>query len=47
MGAEDRLAELKLELPPAPNPVATYVTALGAVTCSMSPAMASSVPIAR
>jgi len=28
MGAEDRLAELKLELPPAPNPVATYVTAL-------------------
>src|SRR5208283_577832 len=28
MGAEDRLAELKLELPPAPKPVATYVTAL-------------------
>jgi enamine deaminase RidA (YjgF/YER057c/UK114 family) len=28
MGAEARLAELKLELPPAPRPVATYVTAL-------------------
>ena len=28
MGAEERLAELKLELPPAPKPVATYVTAL-------------------
>ena len=28
MGAEDRLAELKLELPPAPKPVATYVTAI-------------------
>ena len=28
MGAEDRLAQLKLELPPAPKPVATYVTAL-------------------
>jgi enamine deaminase RidA (YjgF/YER057c/UK114 family) len=28
MGAEARLAELKLELPPAPAPVATYVTAL-------------------
>ena len=28
MGAEDRLAELKLELPPPPKPVATYVTAL-------------------
>jgi enamine deaminase RidA (YjgF/YER057c/UK114 family) len=28
MGAENRLAELKLELPPAPKPVATYVTAL-------------------
>ena len=28
MGAEDRLAELKLELPPVPKPVATYVTAL-------------------
>jgi enamine deaminase RidA (YjgF/YER057c/UK114 family) len=28
MGAEDRLAELKLELPPAPKPVATYLTAL-------------------
>ncbi len=28
MGAEDRLAELKLELPPAPKPVATYVTAM-------------------
>ena len=27
MGAEDRLAQLKLELPPAPKPVATYVTA--------------------
>jgi len=28
MGADARLAELKLELPPAPKPVATYVTAL-------------------
>jgi enamine deaminase RidA (YjgF/YER057c/UK114 family) len=28
MGAEARLVELKLELPPAPKPVATYVTAL-------------------
>jgi enamine deaminase RidA (YjgF/YER057c/UK114 family) len=28
MGAEDRLAQLRLELPPAPKPVATYVTAL-------------------
>src|SRR4051812_22326957 len=28
MGAEARLAELRLELPPAPKPVATYVTAL-------------------
>jgi enamine deaminase RidA (YjgF/YER057c/UK114 family) len=28
MGAEDRLAQLKLELPPAPRPMATYVTAL-------------------
>jgi enamine deaminase RidA (YjgF/YER057c/UK114 family) len=28
MGAESRLAELKLELPPAPKPVATYVTAV-------------------
>jgi enamine deaminase RidA (YjgF/YER057c/UK114 family) len=28
MGAEARLAELKLELPPAPSPVATYVTAV-------------------
>ena len=28
MGAEDRVAELKLELPPAPKPVATYVTAM-------------------
>jgi enamine deaminase RidA (YjgF/YER057c/UK114 family) len=28
MGAEARLAELKLELPPAPKPVATYVTAV-------------------
>jgi enamine deaminase RidA (YjgF/YER057c/UK114 family) len=28
MGAEARLAELKLELPPAPEPVATYVTAV-------------------
>ncbi len=27
MGADARLAELKLELPPAPKPVATYVTA--------------------
>jgi enamine deaminase RidA (YjgF/YER057c/UK114 family) len=28
MGADARLAELKLELPPAPKPVANYVTAL-------------------
>jgi enamine deaminase RidA (YjgF/YER057c/UK114 family) len=28
MGAEARLAELKLILPPAPKPVATYVTAI-------------------
>ncbi len=28
MGAEDRLAELKLTLPPAPKPVATYLTAV-------------------
>ena len=28
MGAEARLIELKLELPPAPKPVATYVTAI-------------------
>jgi len=28
MGAEARLAQLKLELPPAPKPVATYVTAI-------------------
>jgi enamine deaminase RidA (YjgF/YER057c/UK114 family) len=28
MGAEARLAELNLELPPAPKPVATYVTAI-------------------
>jgi enamine deaminase RidA (YjgF/YER057c/UK114 family) len=28
MGAEDRVKELKLELPPAPKPVATYVTAM-------------------
>ena len=28
MGAEARIAELKLELPPAPKPVATYVTAV-------------------
>jgi enamine deaminase RidA (YjgF/YER057c/UK114 family) len=28
MGAEARIAELKLELPPPPKPVATYVTAL-------------------
>src|SRR3954469_16971660 len=28
MGADARLAELKLELPPAPKPVATYVTAV-------------------
>ena len=28
MGAEARLAELKLELPPATKPVATYVTAI-------------------
>ena len=28
MGAEERLAELKLVLPPAPKPVATYVTAV-------------------
>src|SRR3954470_22189425 len=27
MGAEARLAESKLDLPPAPKPVATYVTA--------------------
>ena len=27
MGAEARLSELNLELPPAPKPVATYVTA--------------------
>ena len=27
MGADARIAELKLELPPAPQPVATYVTA--------------------
>src|SRR5262249_13920688 len=27
MGADARLAELELELPPAPKPVATYVTA--------------------
>jgi enamine deaminase RidA (YjgF/YER057c/UK114 family) len=27
MGAEARIAELKLSLPPAPRPVATYVTA--------------------
>ncbi|WP_422924774.1 RidA family protein [Singulisphaera sp. PoT] len=28
MGAEARIAELKLELPPAPKPVATYLTAV-------------------
>lgn len=28
MGAEARLAELKLTLPPAPKPVATYLTAV-------------------
>src|SRR5262249_14151751 len=28
MGAEDRLAELNLELPPVPKPMATYVTAM-------------------
>jgi enamine deaminase RidA (YjgF/YER057c/UK114 family) len=28
MGAESRLAELKLTLPPAPKPVATYLTAV-------------------
>jgi enamine deaminase RidA (YjgF/YER057c/UK114 family) len=28
MGAEARLTELKLDLPPAPKPVATYVTAI-------------------
>jgi enamine deaminase RidA (YjgF/YER057c/UK114 family) len=28
MGAEARVAALKLELPPAPKPVATYVTAV-------------------
>ncbi len=28
MGAEARVAELKLELPPAPKPVATYLTAV-------------------
>ncbi len=28
MGAEARLAELKLELPPAPKPIATYTTAV-------------------
>jgi enamine deaminase RidA (YjgF/YER057c/UK114 family) len=28
MGAESRVSELKLELPPAPQPVATYVTAV-------------------
>lgn len=28
MGAEDRVNELKLELPTAPKPVATYVTAV-------------------
>lgn len=28
MGAESRLTELKLTLPPAPKPVATYVTAV-------------------
>jgi enamine deaminase RidA (YjgF/YER057c/UK114 family) len=28
MGAEARIIELKLELPPAPKPVATYVTAM-------------------
>jgi enamine deaminase RidA (YjgF/YER057c/UK114 family) len=28
MGAEARVTELKLEMPPAPKPVATYVTAI-------------------
>ncbi len=28
MGADARLADLKLELPPAPKPVATYLTAV-------------------
>lgn len=28
MGAEERLAQLNLELPPAPKPVATYATAI-------------------
>src|SRR5258708_11031671 len=28
MGADARLTELKLELPPAPQPVATYLTAV-------------------
>lgn len=28
MGAEARVAELKLDLPPAPKPVATYLTAV-------------------
>jgi len=28
MGAEARIAELKLDLPPAPKPVATYLTAV-------------------
>lgn len=28
MGAEDRIKQLHLELPPAPKPVATYVTAV-------------------
>lgn len=28
MGADAKIAELKLELPPAPKPVATYVTAV-------------------
>lgn len=28
MGADARIAELKLELPPAPKPVATYLTAV-------------------
>jgi enamine deaminase RidA (YjgF/YER057c/UK114 family) len=28
MGAEERLAQLKLELPAAPKPMATYVTAM-------------------
>lgn len=30
MGADDRIKELKLELPPAPKPVATYVPAVRA-----------------